>query len=105
MSVKQSSFRTAYAGRNKKMITALASDYRSVYYVELDKNKGVCYQARSDLPGFHAGESFDYLEAVTAYCNQYILPGYREDFLRFVQPDNIREGLKESRVISYRYMI
>ena len=27
-----------------KMITALASDYRSVYYVDLDKDAGVCYR-------------------------------------------------------------
>lgn len=27
-----------------KMITALASDYRSVYHVDLDTNDGVCYR-------------------------------------------------------------
>jgi len=88
-----------------KMITALASDYRSVYYLELDKNKGQCYQARSDLAGLKAGESFDYIEAVTAYCNAYVMEEYREDFLKFVQPESIREGLKDSRVISYTYKI
>ena len=91
--------------QQEKMITALASDYRSVYYLELDNNKGICYQSRSDLDGLHVGESFDYLEAVTAYCNRYILEPYREEFLRFIQPDNIRQSLKESRVISYRYRI
>ena len=89
----------------KELITALASDYRSVYYLELDKNHGVCYQARTDLPGFRFGEEFPYLEAVTGYCNHYILPEYREEFLRFIQPDAIRAGLKETRVISFRYMI
>ena len=89
----------------EKLITALASDYRSVYYVELDKDRGVCYQSRTDLHGFSAGESFPYLASVTAYCNKYILEPYREDFLRFVQPDAIREGLKENRVISFRYLI
>ncbi len=88
-----------------KMITALSSDYRSVYYVELDRDYGLCYQPRTDLPGFKPGESFNYLEAVTAYCNQYILEPYREEFMAFIQPDAIREGLKESRVISYRYII
>jgi len=91
--------------RQDRMITALASDYRSVYYLDLDKNRGICYQARTDIEGFNVGDRFDYLEAVTAYCNQYILEPYREDFLRFIQPDSIREGLKESRVISYRYLI
>ena len=88
-----------------KMITALASDFRSVYYLELDKDLGVCYQARTDFNGFRAGDRFHYLESVTAYCNQYILPEYREEFLKFIQPDAIREGLKDQRVISYRYMI
>ena len=91
--------------QQEKMITALASDYRSVYYLELDRNWGICYQSRSDMHGFRAGETFPYLEAVTAYCNQYVMEPYREEFLRFIQPDNIREGLKESSVISYRYMI
>ena len=88
-----------------KLITALASDYRSVYYLELDQNRGVCYQARTDLHGFRAGETFNYLESVTAYCNKYLLEPYREDFLKFIQPDHIREGLKENLVISYRYLI
>lgn len=91
--------------QQERMITALASDYRSVYYVELDRDAGVCYRARSDLDGFRVGDHFNYLEAVTAYCNAYILEPYREEFLRFVQPDSIREGLKESQVISCRYMI
>ncbi len=88
-----------------RMITALASDFRSVYYIELDKDAGVCYQARSDMQGFRTGEHFNYLEAVTAYCDQYVLPEYREEFIRFIQPDAIREGLKSQLVISYRYMI
>ena len=88
-----------------RMITALASDFRSVYYIELDKDDGVCYQARSDMNGFRPGEHFKYLEAVTAYCNQYVMPEYREEFLRFIQPDAIREGLKSQLVISCRYMI
>ncbi|MBO6002300.1 MAG: response regulator [Mailhella sp.] len=91
--------------QQEKMIAALASDYRSIYYLELDKDRGVCYQSRSDLPGLRAGESFDYLETVTAYCDQYVLAPYREGFLRFVQPDSIREGLRSSSVISYLYMV
>ena len=91
--------------RQAKMITALASDYRSVYYLELDRDRGVCYQARTDLPGFHVGDRFNYMQAVSAYCDTYVLPSYREAFMRFIQPDAIRQGLRESRVISYSYMI
>ncbi len=91
--------------QQENMITSLAADYRSVYYLELDEDKGICYQPRSDLHGFAAGERFPYVKAVTNYCNTYILEPYREEFLRFVQPDNIRAGLRENPVISYRYMI
>ena len=91
--------------QQEKMIAALASDYRSIYYLELDKNKGVCYQSRSDLSGIQTGEVFDYLESVTAYCERYVLEPYREEFLRFVHPDSIRKKLMESSVISYLYMI
>ena len=89
-----------------RLITALASDYWSVYYVELDKNEGVCYQAHADVEnGLKAGDRFPYLESVTAYAEQYITEPYRAEFLRFVQPDAIRAGLAEERVISFRYMV
>ena len=88
-----------------QLITALASDYFSVYYLELDTDDGVCYQSHPDVKGFRVGERFKYLEAVTAYANANITDEYRDEFLRFIQPDNIREGLKDQRVISYRYMV
>lgn len=90
-----------------KMITALAADYWSVYYLELDKDAGVCYQAHADLDstGFKEGEHFTYLSSVTAYANQYITEPYREEFLRFIQPDSIREELKKQRVISHTYIV
>lgn len=91
--------------QQEKMITALASDYRSVYYLDLDNDEGVCYQSRSDLHGLQAGQRFKYMESVTDYCNRYVMEPYREEFMRFVQPDSIREGLKERLVIGYRYMI
>lgn len=88
-----------------KMITALASDYRSVYYLELDSDEGICYQARSDMKGLKAGERFPYLKTMTDYCNRYVTEPFREEFLRFVQPDHVRAGLKDHMVISCRYMI
>ena len=89
-----------------KLITALSSDYWSVYYLELDKDEGICYQSHADVEnGFKVGEHFPYMASVTAYADKYITEQYREEFMRFVQPDAIREGLKEQRVISYRYMV
>ena len=89
-----------------QLITALASDYWSVYYLELDKNEGECYQAHSAIEGgFKVGDRFPYLESVTAYANQYVTEAYRDEFLKFIQPEAIREGLKNQRVISYLYMV
>lgn len=89
-----------------KLITALSSDYWSVYYIELDKNNGVCYQAHPDIEsGFDVGEHFPYLESFAAYANEYVTDTFREEFLAFIQPDAIRAALRESRVISYRYTV
>ena len=94
------------AEQQTKLITALASDYWSVYYIELDQNEGVCYQSHPDIEsGFAVGQHFPYLESFTAYANDYITESYREGFLAFVQPEAIREGLKRDRVISYRYTV
>ncbi len=92
--------------QQSQMITALSSDYWSVYYLDLDKDAGICYQAHADIDdGFKVGDRFKYLESVTAYANQYITDQYREEFLKFIQPEAIKEGLKKQRVISYTYMV
>ena len=87
------------------LITALASDSWSVYYLDLDKDEGVCYQESGEETDFHMGDHFPYLANITAYARQYVTEAYREEFLRFVQPDAIRERLRQQRVISYRYLI
>jgi len=89
-----------------KMITALSSDYWSVYYIGLDNDEGVCYQSHADIDdGFKVGEKFPYLASFTSYANRYVTEQYIGEFLRFIQPDNIREGLKDHRVISYTYVV
>ena len=89
-----------------QMITALASDYRSVYFIDLDSDSGVCYQARAGAEkGLSAGETFRYLNAFTAYADNYITEQYHDEFIRFIQPEAVREALGENRVISYRYMV
>ncbi|MBE6029109.1 MAG: response regulator [Clostridiales bacterium] len=92
--------------QQSQMITALSSDYWSVYYLELDKDDGICYQSHADIDdGFKVGDRFKYLESVTAYANRYITDQYREEFMKFIQPEAIKEGLKKQRVISYTYMV
>nr|MCR4607384.1 hypothetical protein [Oscillospiraceae bacterium] len=89
-----------------RLINALASDYWSVYYVDLDHDTGVCYQAHSDVDdGLRPGDRFRYIESVTAYANSYIKEEFRDDFLNFVRIENIKAGLLERRVIAYRYLV
>ena len=89
-----------------RLITALASDYWSVYYLDLDHDTGVCYQSHSDVDnGFHVGDHFRYIASVTAYANANVKEEYREEFLRFVQIENVKARLLELRVIAYRYMV
>ena len=88
-----------------KMITAMASDYRSVYHVNLDTDDAVCYRADpNDKKQHKAGVHFSYKEAFTHYAENVVAEPYREGFLHFIEPENIRTGLAEHEIISYRYL-
>ncbi len=92
--------------RADSMITALASDYRSVYFVDLDKDFGICYREHSQIEGGLAeGESFEFYETFRSYANKYVIEKYREGFLNFINPDNIRESLKTEELIAYTYLL
>ncbi|MBQ3424536.1 MAG: response regulator [Clostridia bacterium] len=91
--------------QQEKMIAALASDYRSVYYLDLSQDSGICYQPRTDFAGLREGEPFVYTQAISDYCERYVLEPYRQAFRAFVRPEAVLEGLRGNRVISYRYMI
>ena len=89
-----------------RMITALASDYRSVYYVELDKDQGICYRTDMQIENaLNEGEIFDFYKIFADYAQQYVDENYREGFLDFINPDSIRKKLAKELVISYRYLI
>ena len=88
------------------MINALSSDYRGVYYVDLDKNEGICYQTYEQLEdALKHGEHFSYNETFTAYANKYVIEKYKEQFLNFINSDEIRKALAKERIISFQYMI
>ena len=87
------------------MITAMASDYRCVYYANLDTDDAVCYREDpTDPEQTPAGVHFPYLERLTWYANSTVTEGYREGFLRFIDPDNIRASLATKPIIAYRYL-
>ncbi len=87
------------------MITAMAADYRSDYHVDLDADDAVCYRGDPDDPTQHGeGVHFPYLEAFRGYAHRVVTEPYREGFLRFIEPETIREGLKTEKILAYRYL-
>ena len=88
-----------------KMITALATDYRCVYHVDLDHNDAVCYRADPNDPE-QTGEGihFPYYERFAWYANHSVAEQYREGFLRFIDPVYVRKALANHPIIIYRYL-
>ncbi len=87
------------------MITAMASDYRCVYYANLDEDDVVCYREDPNDPDqTPAGVHFSYHVHLTWYAENVVTESYREGFLRFVDPDNIRKSLADKPIIAYRYL-
>ncbi|MBR2255999.1 MAG: response regulator [Blautia sp.] len=87
------------------MITALASDYRCVYHVNLDNDDGVCFRKDpEDSEQTPEGLHFPYMERFTWYADHTVTENYREGFKRFIDPANIRESLATQPIIAYRYL-
>ena len=87
------------------MITAMASDYRIVYYVDLEKDEGICYRANlEDVNGIRMGEAFPYMKTLTEYANAAVAGEDRAGFLEFIEPENIRRRLEKETMFSHRYL-
>ncbi len=88
------------------LITAMASDYRSVYYANLDEDDAVCYREDPlDEDQSPEGQHFKFSERFKYYAENHVAEEYREGFLKFIDIDNIRNALAESRLITYRYLV
>ncbi len=88
------------------MITALASDYRSVYHVNLDTNVATCYRGdpedKNKLPD---GTAFPFVERFEYYADNFVTEKYRADFKDFIQPQNIKRRLQSEPIIAFRYLV
>ena len=88
------------------MITALASDYRSVYYLDLTSGIATCYRKDGTVSApFKPGQSIPFFETFAGYCEKYVLPDYKEKFLSFITPERIKESIGKAKIISLRYMV
>jgi len=87
------------------MITAMASDYRTVYYVDLDADDGVCYRSDpNDSDQTPEGIHFKFTERFRYYAETHVDKEYREEFLKYIDLDNIRKALAKESLITYRYL-
>ena len=87
------------------MITAMASDYSSVYYANLDTDDCVCYRADPSIKRpFSEGDHFSYRELFERYARNSVTDSYREGFLNFIEPENVRAALATQPIIAYRYL-
>ena len=87
------------------MITAMASDYRSVYHVDIDADEAVCYRADpDDSSQIPEGVHFPYHAWISEYCDLYVDEEYQEGFRNFSDPDSIRDALATKDIIAFRYL-
>ena len=87
------------------MITAMASDYRSVYHVDIDADDAVCYRADPDDPDhMEEGVHFPYHETFANYGKLHVAEEFRNEFLRFIDPGAVREALAGENIIACRYL-
>jgi PAS domain S-box-containing protein len=91
--------------QQNSMIVALSSDYRSVYYVNLDEDDAVCYlEDRRFEEAPSLGEHFPYLRVFTEFGINHVAENYREAYFHFIQPDNIRAELLKQPLIAFRFL-
>ena len=93
------------------MISTIAVDYRSVYSVDLERDEGRCYRIRnsagnqkSDLEGIKMGDRFPFRENFIRYANKFVAESDREEFLKFIEPENIRAKLSKEIMTGHRYL-
>ena len=102
---REESERKKHSRELDNMITAMASDYRSVYHVDLDADDAVCYRADPTDPSDQEGVHFPYYQRFADYCRDYVAEEFRDGFMSFINPDNIRRELATRNIIAYRYLI
>ena len=102
---QQESDRRKHRKELNNMITAMASDYRSVYHVDLDADDAVCYRADPGDSADQEGVHFPYHQRFEEYCATYVDKEYQEGFRRFIDPEQIRQALAAENIIAYRYLI
>lgn len=91
--------------QSEAMITAMAAEYESVYYIDLDKDEGICYRIKDDQNEWVSeGVPFSYTMINEKYAETAVSDEDRERFLEFTSVDKIRERLLSEPVVHLRYL-
>ncbi|MBR5913324.1 MAG: transporter substrate-binding domain-containing protein [Selenomonadaceae bacterium] len=100
------------ASEINSITSTISADYRSIYSVNLEENEGCCYRAKSadsnnesDLEGIKVGDRFPFRENFVRYANKFVAESDRKEFLKFLEPKNIREKLSKEVMTGHRYRI
>lgn len=88
------------------MVTAMASDYSSLYHIDIDADEAICYRADIKIPNYPAeGSHFNYRKWIEEYCSLYVDNKYQKGFLQYVDNENVRKELAKKDIIAYRYLV
>lgn len=85
------------------VITALSSEYRSVFGADLDHDTLNCYRSDEDAR-VQAGDCLPYRKWITEYAENFVAEADRPAFIRFTDPENIRDGLAKETCLTHRYL-
>jgi len=85
------------------VISALSSEYRSVFGVDLEHDTLSCYRS-AEADRIHAGDSLPYRKWIAEYAETIVAEADRPAFMRFTDPENIRDGLAKEKCLAHRYL-
>ena len=98
--------REKHRAEQDRMITAMANDYKSVYYVDIDKDEATCYRKVWDIEGVaDEGEKFKFSERFKDYAIHFVDGAYLDGFMAFIRPESIKGALNDLPIVSYRYLV
>ena len=88
-----------------EMIRALSSDYRTVYYYNLDKDEGICYRSTAGLSSYNEGDTVpSFSEFIDMYVKNFVTYADREGVKNFISAQHLRQRLSKENIISHRFL-
>ncbi len=91
--------------QHENMINSLAANYRSVYYVDLDKDEAVCYRRDESISGApELGSRFPFYRKFASYAERFVKKEYLDEYFRCIDPEEIRRRLAKEPIFTFRYL-